>query len=172
MPATFKLELNPGQTVAIDTTITSDDLDMSKTEDGTVVDGAFWGKLDIVHSGDEHTMVFSGTRMRDESLGSDFFFDSRVMGKLAVASKPTVAKFHLTVMSPQQQYCDISLSLAPMWKLGVTWPPAEPINESKVKYFLRVHPGGALEHFESDIVVTALYYEALWVSPLPLFCLD
>ena len=58
---------------------------------------------------------------------------------------------------------EITLALAPMWKLGVTWPPAEPIADNKVKFFLRVHPNGALEHFESNIVVTTIYYEALCV---------
>ncbi|EJD52939.1 hypothetical protein AURDEDRAFT_110778 [Auricularia subglabra TFB-10046 SS5] len=160
MPATFKLELNPGQVVAIDTTITSDDLDMSKTEDGTIVDGAFWGKIDITHQGDLHNMEFSGTRLND-GLGEGFFFDSRTMAKLTQAVKPPVARFNLSVLAPQQQYCDITLGLAPMWKLGVTWPPAEAVAENKVKFFLRVHPGGAMEHFESNIVVTSIYYEAI-----------
>jgi len=35
------------------------------------------------------------------------------------------------------------------------------VSENKVKYFLRVHPGGALEHFESEMVATSLYYEAM-----------
>ncbi|KZV86550.1 hypothetical protein EXIGLDRAFT_653127 [Exidia glandulosa HHB12029] len=160
MPATFKLELNPGQVVAIDTTITSDDLDMSKTEDGTVVDGSFWGKIDITHAGDVHKMEFSGTRLAD-GLGEGFFFDSRTMAKLTQAVKPPVARFNLSVLAPQQQYVDITLALAPMWKLGVTWPPAEAIADNKVKFFLRVHPNGALEHFESNIVITSIYYEAL-----------
>lgn len=166
MPATFKLELNPGQVVAIDTTITSDDLDMSKTEDGTVVDGSFWGKIDITHAGDVHKMEFSGTRLAD-GLGEGFFFDSRTLAKLTQAVKPPVARFTLSVMVPQQQYVDITLALAPMWKLGVTWPPAEPIGDNKVKFFLRVHPNGALEHFESNIVVTQIYYEALCVFATP-----
>ena len=37
MPATFNLELTPGRTVAIDTICDSGDLDMSRTEDGTLV---------------------------------------------------------------------------------------------------------------------------------------
>jgi len=59
------------------------------------------------------------------------------------------------------QYCDVILSHSPLWKLGITWPPAEKVEETKVKYFLRAHPGGALEHFESEMVTTALYYEAI-----------
>jgi hypothetical protein len=82
-------------------------------------------------------------------------FDSRVMTKLAVAAKPTTAKCHLSILAPSQQYCDVVLTLSPLWKLAVTWPPAESIAENKVKYFLRVHPGGALEHFESEMVSTA-----------------
>jgi len=88
------------------------------------------------------------------------------------------------------QYCEITLSVAHKWKLGkstlsisgnflnarffffllaglgITWPPAEPIpaTHNKVKYFLRIHPGGVLEHFESASVVTALYYEAMYVA--------
>ena len=40
------------------------------------------------------------------------------------------------------------------------------MEEGKIKYFVRVHPGGALEHFESEMVTTALYYEAMCVARL------
>ncbi|KAJ6502532.1 hypothetical protein C8R45DRAFT_818639 [Mycena sanguinolenta] len=161
MPAAFNLELMPGQHVALDVTVSSDELDMARMEDGTMVDGMFWGKLDIVHSGDTHKMEFSGTRLANDNYSPEFMFDSRVMTKLAVAAKPTTAKCHLSVLTPTMQYCDIMLTFSPLWKLGTTWPPAENVSENKVKYFLRVHPGGALEHFESEMVSTSLYYEAM-----------
>jgi len=161
MPATFNLELTPGQHVALDTTVTSDELDMARMEDGTTVDGMFWGKLGILHSGDTHKMEFSGTRLANDEYSSEFMFDSRVMTKLAVASKPTTAKCHLSVFSPTLQYCDVTLSFSPLWKLGMTWPPAEAVEDNRYKFFLRVHPGGALEHFETEMVSTALYYEAI-----------
>ena len=161
MPATFNLELVPGQHVALDTTVSSDELDMARMEDGTMVDGLFWGKLSIVHSGDKHEMDFSGTRLQSNEYPPEFMFDSRVMTKLSIAAKPTTAKCHLSILAPSQQYCDVVLTLSPLWKLAVTWPPAEALAENKVKYFLRVHPGGALEHFESEMVSTALYYEAV-----------
>ncbi|KAJ7905511.1 hypothetical protein B0H14DRAFT_2660571 [Mycena olivaceomarginata] len=161
MPAAFNLELMPGQHVALDVTVSSDELDLARMEDGTLVDGMFWGKLDIVHSGDTHKMEFSGTRLANDNYSPEFMFDSRVMTKLAVAAKPTTAKCHLSVLTPTMQYCDIMLTFAPLWKLGITWPPAESVSENKVKYFLRVHPGGALEHFESEMVATSLYYEAM-----------
>src|ERR1700722_2616377 len=142
MPATFNLELVPGQHVALDTTIASDELDMARMEDGTMVDGMFWGKLDIVHSGDTHKMEFTGTRLVNQEYSPDFMFDSRVMTKLAVAAKPTTAKCHLSILAPTSQYCDVVLSPSNLWTLGVTWPPAEYVAENKVKYFLRVHPGG------------------------------
>ncbi|KAJ7172459.1 hypothetical protein C8R46DRAFT_894699 [Mycena filopes] len=161
MPATFNLELMPGQHVALDVSVASDELDMARMEDGTMVDGMFWGKLDIVHQGDNHKMEFSGTRLANDNYSPEFMFDSRVMTKLAVAAKPTTAKCHLSVLTPSMQYCDIMLTFAPLWKLGITWPPAENVSDNKVKYFLRVHPGGALEHFESEMVSTSLYYEAM-----------
>lgn len=168
MPGTFNLELTPGQNVALDVTINSDELDMSRMEDGTLVDGMFWGKLDIIHSGDTHTMEFSGTRLPPgQEYNPDMLIDTRVMTKLAVVTKPATAKCHLTILSPGVQYCDVVLTFSPLWRLGVAWPPPEQhdINNksgsSTVKYFLRVHPGGALEHFESEMVSTALYYEAM-----------
>jgi len=88
-------------------------------------------------------------------------FDSRVMTKLSVAARPAVAKCHITILSPSLQYCDITLSFSPLWKLAISWPPAEGVSENKVKYFLRAHQGGALEHFESTNVVTSLYYETI-----------
>lgn len=32
------------------------------------------------------------------------------------------------------------------------------------QYFLRVHPDGYLEHFESNLVTTSIYYEAMYVE--------
>ncbi|GJJ12105.1 hypothetical protein Clacol_006346 [Clathrus columnatus] len=163
MPATFNLELAPGQVVAIDTICESDELDMSRTEDGTTVAGMFMGKLDIVHDhvAKVHKMEFTGTRLKEEEYPSDFFFDSRTLGKLTVAAKPSVAKCNLSILSPQQQYCDVTLQFSSFWKLGTTWPPAEQLSPDKAKFFLRVNPGGPLEHFESETVVTSLYYEAI-----------
>lgn len=162
MPATFSLELAPGQTVALDTMVNSDELDMARMEDGTTVDGAFWGKLDIVHDGDTHKMEFSGTRINNaDNVSQDLMVDSRVLTKLAVAARPPTAKFNLTVLAPNRQYCDVTLSFSDYWKMGVTWPPAEPLGDNKVKYFLQVHPGGGMEHFESQIFCTSIYYEAI-----------
>ena len=170
MPGTFNLELTPGQQVALDVNINSDELDMARMEDGTLVDGMFWGKLDIVHNGDDHKLEFSGTRLPP---GGEYtpglMIDTRVMTKLAVAAKPTTAKCHLTILTPAVQYCDVILSFSPLWKLGITWPPAENVSENKVKYFMRAYPGGALEHFESEMVATALYYEAMYVPIVWLF---
>jgi len=163
MPATFNLELGPGQVVAIDTICESDELDMSRTEDGTVVGGMFMGKLDIIHDhvAKIHKMEFTGTRLKEEEYSPDFFFDARTMGKLTIAAKPSVAKCNLSILSPQQQYCDVTLAFSPLWRLGHTWPPAEHLAHDKAKFFLRVNPGGAMEHFESETVVTSLYYEAI-----------
>ncbi|KAG5728012.1 hypothetical protein E4T56_gene19379 [Termitomyces sp. T112] len=162
MPGTFNLELTQGQHVALDVNINSDELDMARMEDGTMVDGMFWGKLDIVHTGDDHHLEFTGTRLPDnDNYKGGFKVDSRVMTKLAVATKPVTAKCHLTILAPSVQYCDVILSFSALWQPGVTWPPAEKVEDNKVKYFLRANPGGALEHFETEIVTTAIYYEAI-----------
>ncbi|KAJ8078832.1 hypothetical protein PM082_013115 [Marasmius tenuissimus] len=161
MPATFNLELAPGQHVALDTTINSDELDMARMEDGTTVDGLFWGKLDIVHQGDTHTMEFSGTRLNQEQYSSEFMFDSRVMTRLAVAAKPAAAKCNLSILSPVQQYCEVILTFSSYWKLGVCWPNPEAESNNRFKHLIRAHPGGALEHFSTQAVSTALYYEAI-----------
>jgi len=163
MDGLFNLELTPGQHVALDVTVNSDELDMARMEDGTLVDGMFWGKLDIIHSGDTHSMEFSGTRLPPgEEFTPEMMIDSRTLTKLAAVAKPSVmAKCNLTILSPAVQYCDLVLTFSQFWKLGTAWPPPELIEDSRVKYFLRVHPGGALEHFESEMVSTALYYEAM-----------
>ncbi|KAH7910180.1 hypothetical protein BJ138DRAFT_1153526 [Hygrophoropsis aurantiaca] len=161
MGGVFNLELVPGQQIALETTITSvDDADMAHMEDGSKVEGMFWGKLDIVHAGDDHRIEFTGTRMANPDITPEFMFDSRVMTKLTTAAKPTTAKCHLSILAPALQYCDVILTFSQFWKLALTWPPAETLSENKVKYFLRVHPGGALEHFENEMVATSLYYEA------------
>lgn len=160
MPATFSLELTPGQHVALDTIVSSDELDMARMEDGTTVDGIFWGKLNIVHDGDNHSMEFSGTRIPNESATQELVVDTKVISKLATVAKPPTARCHLSIIPPAQQYCDIVLTTSPYWTFGTTWPPAEVVEENKVKYFLRVNPGGGMEHFQTGIVTTSLYYEA------------
>lgn len=160
MPATFQLELAPGMTIALDTTVSSDELDMARMEDGTMVEGQFWGKLDIVHNGDTHKMDFTGTRLVAD-VPTDLLVDQRVISKLAQVSKPAVAKCHLSVLSPTQQYCDVVLMFSELWNVGNTFPQAERVEDRKVKWFVRAHPGGALEHFESEMVSTSLYYEAM-----------
>lgn len=160
MPATFNLELAPGQIIGLETSCSSDDLDMSRTDDGTLVAGMFWGKLEIIHDKDTHSMEFTGTR-KDEALPNEFFFDQRVMTKLAVAAKPTTARCCIYMSSPEIQYADIILSLHSLWKFGHTYPFAEPMGDHKVKFFVRVHPGGALEDITNQTVVSSLYYEAI-----------
>lgn len=162
MDGIFNLELEKNKMVALDVTLTSDELDMARMEDGTTVAGAFWGKLDIVHDGDTHKMEFSGTRLQDQSYNPELLVDQRVISKLNMAAKPATAKCFLSIYAPQQEYCEVNVSFSPAWKTGVTWPPAENQTDDKFKYFLRVHPGGALEHFETESVVTAIYYEAMY----------
>ena len=166
MPATFNLELNPGQLIALDTIISSDELDMARMEDGTTVDGQFWGKLNIVHDGDNHEMEFSGTRIvNSDEISPDMLIDSRVISKLAMASKPAIARCNLSILAPTRQYCDITLNFSPYWKIGTCWPPPM-IDGNRVVYTnTRVHPGGAIEHFDSETITTTLYYEAMWVPP-------
>lgn len=163
MDGLFNLELEKDKMVAIDVVISSDELDMARMEDGTTVGGVFWGKLDVVHDGETHKMEFSGTRLADQTYNPDLLVDQRVISKLTVAAKPVTAKCTLSINAPDQQYCEVNVSFSPAWKVGSIWPPPESLSEDKFKFFLRVHPGGALEHFESETVVTALYYEAMQV---------
>ena len=51
MDGIFNLELEKGKMVGLDVTLNSDELDMARMEDGTTVEGVFWGKLDVVHDG-------------------------------------------------------------------------------------------------------------------------
>ena len=53
-------------------------------------------------------------------------------------------------------YCGVVLTASPYWTFGMTWPPAD-VEGNKVKHFLRVNPGG-MEHFQTGIVTTSLYY--------------
>ncbi|KAJ2935377.1 hypothetical protein H1R20_g1718, partial [Candolleomyces eurysporus] len=72
-----------------------------------------------------------------------------------------MAKCSLAILAPTSVYCEVILSFSPLWKIGTTWPMGENIEENKVKYFVRVHPGGALENIEQQVVTTAVYYEAI-----------
>ncbi|KAI6099309.1 hypothetical protein EDD16DRAFT_1781966 [Pisolithus croceorrhizus] len=99
--------------------------------------------------------------MNNLDITPELLIDSKVMGKLASASRPFLAKCRLIILAPAQQYCDVILTVNPLWSLSMMWPPAENVGDHKYKYFLRVHPGGALEHFASEMVVTSLYYEAV-----------
>ena len=112
MDGIFNLELEKGKMVGIDVTLNSDELDMARMEDGTIVDGVFWGKLDVVHDGDVHKMEFSGTRMQNQSYNPDLLVDQRVISKLTVAAKPTTAKCNLSILAPAQQYCEVNVTFS------------------------------------------------------------
>ena len=159
MDGTFNLELMPGRHAALDVLLSSDELDMSKLEDGTLVGGQFVGKLDIIHDGNDHRMEFTGTRVQQDY--PDLVVDNRVMTKLKDAARPATAKCRLSIFPPQQQYVDIALSLAPLWRICTTFPDAEPQEGNRVKWFVRVNPGGAIEHFNTETACSSLYYEAL-----------
>jgi hypothetical protein len=161
MQALFNLEIHPGHFGSLDTTVFSEGSDMARMPDGTLVDGHFLGKLDIVHDGNKHEMQFTGTRPPGDKYPADFILDSRVMAKLPIAAKPSTAKCHMSILAPAQQYCDVVLMLSPLWKLAFSWPPPEMLDDGKFKYSLRLHPGGAFEHFESGTVSTTLYYEVV-----------
>lgn len=171
MPATLSLELCPGQILTFETKVSSGNGDMSHLDNGTVVDGIFWGKLDIVHTEDTHSVEFRGMRIPEDPLFTpeflSSFFNSRTIARLLTATKPAVAKCHLSVLAPEMQYCDVILVFSSLWRIGTTWPQAETVSEGRVKYFLRINPGGALEHFESETVVSSLYYEAMCVPSSP-----
>ncbi len=125
--------------MALEANCESDDLDMSRTDDGTLVDGSFWGVLKITHQDENHSIDFSGTRLGAASatapiVPNEFFFDSRAMAKLMmVAARPTTAKCNLTVVAPSEQYCDVNINLTSMWRFGTTYPTAESVADNKVK---------------------------------------
>lgn len=163
MPASFNLELTPNQTVGLEVSVVSDEFDMSRMEDGTTVDGQFWGCLEIVHRGDTHKLDFTGAKVPPDNaiFTPEFMMDRKTLEKLAIATRPAVAKCNLAILAPTSVYCELILSFSPLWKIGTTWPIGEDVGENKVKYFVRVHPGGALEHIEQQVVTTAIYYEAI-----------
>jgi hypothetical protein len=163
MPAVFNLELVPGQHIALDTTLSSEDqVDLARMEDGTTVDGVFWGKLEIIHESNKHEVEFTGTRLTNvEDLTPGMLMDSRVLGKLAIASKPPAARCHLSILSPMTQHLDVHLTFSEYWDKGVMWPIPVEVTPNRVRYELRVNPGGALEMFDPQLVVTSLYYEAM-----------
>lgn len=99
-----------------------------------MTDGNFWGVLKITHDFEKenHNIDFSGTRLTQD-MPKDFFLDQRTISKLLIATKPTTARCSLTIRSPGMQYVDLNISLASMWKWGVTYPQAETVGEGKVK---------------------------------------
>ena len=133
MDGIFNLELEKGRMVGIDVSINSDELDMARMEDGTVVDGVFWGKLDIVHNEETHKMEFSGTRMKNQTYNPDILVDQKTLSKLSTVSRPVTAKCNLSILAPQQQYCEVNVTFSPAWKIGWTWPPAENMMDDRFK---------------------------------------
>jgi hypothetical protein len=155
MDGTFNLELTPGRHIALDVLISSDEHDMSKLEDGTKVLGQFVGKLEIVHDGDDHRVEFTGVRTLPGQPSPV------VNGVMTKASRPAVARCRLSIFPPQQQYVDIALSLAPLWKIGATFPNAEQLEGNRVRWYVRAHPDGVIHHVNTETACTSLYYELL-----------
>ena len=174
MPCDFDLELAPGQRVALGTICCSEDLDMSRAEDGTLVDGSFWGCLKIVHTDDEHLMEFSGTRIAaspSSDSGSSILpltMDHRAMERIALATRPATVKCTIRINAPKEESVEVGVCFSPMWQMTGSFPPAERAEEAKAKWFVKVKPGGVIEHFGSSAVVSELFYEATCVYTVDL----
>lgn len=78
------------------------------------------------------------------ALPKDFFFDQRTVSKLVIATKPTVAKCTLTMRGPGVQYVDVNLGLAPMWNWGVTYPPADSVEDRQMTVSVKSPSGPQL----------------------------
>lgn len=169
MPCEFDLELSPGHRVALGTICNSEDLDMSRAEDGTLVDGSFWGCLKITHTDDEHTMEFKGTRLTPSPpsssslalpLPTNLSMDQLTVERLAVASRPSTVKSTIRIFSPKEDNVEIGIYFSPMWSLTSSFPPAEREGEQKCKWIVKTKPGGSIEHLETSVVMSELFYEA------------
>ncbi|KAG8953938.1 hypothetical protein FRC04_000922 [Tulasnella sp. 424] len=170
MPCEFDLELFPGHRVALGTICTSEDLDMSRDEDGTLVDGSFWGCLKITHTDEQHAMEFRGTRVSPSPsttstslslpLPTDLVMDHRTVERLAVASRPSTVKSSIRIFSPKEDNIEIGIYFSPMWTLTSSFPPAEKEGEQKCKWHVKTKPGGVIEHLGTSVVMSELFYEA------------
>lgn len=178
MPCEFSLELTPGRHVALDTVCSSDALDMSRAEDGTLVAGQFWGCLKITHdlsaspSPGVHEMSFNGKRLdpnatphrplpsNNQSMLTD--------GPTLTTARPATLRSSIKIKALKDAYFDLAVGCSPMWRMTGSWPPAEEVGEFKSKWFVRASPGGVVEHFKSGVVVNELFYEATCVPPYAL----
>lgn len=169
MPCEFDLELSPGHRVALGTICNSEDFDMSRAEDGTLVDGSFWGCLKITHTDDEHAMEFKGTRLTPSPpsstslalpLPTELVMDQRTVERLALASRPSTVKSTIRIFSPKEDNVEIGIYFSPMWSLTSSFPPAEREGEQKCKWTVKTKPGGVIEHLGTSVVMSELFYEA------------
>jgi hypothetical protein len=136
---------------------------MSRLDDGMVIEGSFWGKLDIVHDFEKkiHNMQFGGTRLPERDYPPEFLFDRRVMIRLKDAAKPTIARCQLYILAPEESQCEITLAFAPLWTIGVTYPPAGAMEGNRIRWPVTVKKNGMLEDLTSHAPCSSLYYEAM-----------
>ncbi|TDL24701.1 hypothetical protein BD410DRAFT_744264 [Rickenella mellea] len=157
MPCSFTLELNEGEYLALDVTMSSKEQDMSRDETGGLIKGKFTGELNVVRDGANHKMEFVGALQQDPDH-PEKAEDSP--DESLPPPKQTIARCVVHILAPEQQYCELTAAFSPHWTFNLTWPEAERLNHDKFKYFLRLNSGGAMEHFDSETVTNALYYQA------------
>ncbi len=170
MPCDFDLELSPGNRVALGTICSSEDLDMSRTDDGTLVDGSFWGLLKITHTAEEHAIEFQGSRVASGSPRSSNTSPSPLAlpfpGSIAPAvavRPPSSLKCTVRVNAPKDgATIEIGVCFSPMWSLTNAYPPVEDReDEAKAaKWRVKCRQGGLIEHMSSSSIVSELFYEA------------
>lgn len=138
---------------------------MSRSEDGTLVDGTFWGYLKITHTEDEHSMEFAGSRMTSppSTVANS---PQSVTSSMIAPRRPSTLKCAVRVTCPKEDTVEIGVCFSPMWALTGSFPPADP-EENKAKWLVKVRPGGAIEHLRSSAVVGELFYEATYVLSVP-----
>jgi hypothetical protein len=161
----------PGKYIAPGAFPPSEENEMFKPEDGAKNAGQFVGKLNNIPNGlnNRHHVKFIGTQPRLDF--PDLVVDTRAMTKFEPGSTPIIAKCRLIILSPQPQYVDITLRMAPMWRIGTTFPEAELQNGYRVKWSGHVLPGGVIKAISAEPACTSLYYELLQVAEVLLILL-
>lgn len=82
---------------------------------------------------------------------------------MSIVGRPSTVKCSIRISAPKDDNVEVGVCFSPMWSLTNSFPPVLLMEGSKAKWFVKVKPGGVIEHPASGAVAGELFYEATYV---------
>jgi hypothetical protein len=137
--------------------------DVFRVNDFTRIEGSFYPPR---LTRKEHDTPLGGAKVVDGKYPPpDFSIAPRVMATNTEAVRSNVARCHVSISSPQETDCEITLQFSRLWLIGTSYPAADNMKGNRMKWQVKLMAGsGLIQGLTSKELCSSLYYEAMYVQ--------